>query len=93
MTTLESGAKGEEVKTLQKILKEQGVFKGAVRGNFLKLTRAAVVAFQQTHSGPKGKSPCGQTGWLTKTPGGHCRTSRTRWPRSQPSDMGARANR
>lgn len=54
MTTLEFGAKGEEVKTLQKILKEQGVFKGAVRGNFLKLTRAAVVAFQQTHSGPKG---------------------------------------
>ena len=53
MTTLEFGAKGEEVKALQKILKDQGVFKGAVRGNFLKLTKAAVVAFQQTHSGPK----------------------------------------
>ena len=53
MTTLEFGAKGEEVKALQKILKDQGVFKGAVRGNFLNLTKAAVVAFQQTHSGPK----------------------------------------
>ena len=56
MATLEYGAKGEDVKTIQSILKREGFFTGAVRGNFLELTKAAVVAFQQSHTGPQGKS-------------------------------------
>ena len=56
MATLEYGAKGEDVKTIQKILKREGFFTGAIGGNFLELTKAAVVAFQRSHTGPQGKS-------------------------------------
>lgn len=56
IATLEYGATGEDVKTIQGILKREGFFKGAVRGNFLDLTKAAVVAFQEAHNGPSGKS-------------------------------------
>lgn len=55
MNTLQYGDKGEEVKILQRILKEQGFFKGIIGGNFLKLTQEAVIHFQETHLGPDGE--------------------------------------
>jgi len=54
MTTLKHGNKGENVKAIQRILKANGFFTGAVRGNFGDLTQAAVVAFQKLHTGPAG---------------------------------------
>lgn len=54
--TLQSGDSGETVKTLQRLLKASGDFKGAVRGNYKKLTEGAVVAFQKRSVGPDGKS-------------------------------------
>lgn len=53
--TLSYGDKGAWVKVVQQLLKEQGFFKGSVRGNFLKLTRDAVLYFQHTHLGPIGE--------------------------------------
>jgi hypothetical protein len=55
MTTLQRGDKGEQVKRLQRILKEHGFFKGEIGGNFQALTSQAVLYFQQTHLGPDGK--------------------------------------
>lgn len=47
--TLSYGDSGEAVKKLQKRLKELGYFEGALGGNYLKLTRAAVEAYQQAN--------------------------------------------
>ena len=44
--TLQYGDKGEAVEKVQARLKELGYFSGTVGGNYLDLTRAAVVAFQ-----------------------------------------------
>ena len=56
MVTPEYGAKGEEVKTIQRILKRAGYFTGAIGGNFLKLTKAAVILFQESYNAPEGKT-------------------------------------
>ncbi len=56
MAALKFGDTGDDVKTVQRILKQEGFFTGAVRGNFLKLTKAAVTTFQKSHKGPQGKS-------------------------------------
>ncbi len=53
-TTLRYGDRDEPVKELQRLLQSQGFFKGAVKGNFLTLTREAVHYFQETHLGPDG---------------------------------------
>lgn len=45
---LEYGAQGEAVKKLQSRLQELGYFYGTIGGNYLDLTRAAVMAFQTT---------------------------------------------
>jgi len=55
MKILRFGDKGEEVKRVQEILKQQGFFKGEPLGNFQSLTLAAVKYFQSTHIGPDGK--------------------------------------
>jgi len=47
--TLSYGDSGEAVKKLQKRLKELGYFSGQIAGNYLKLTRAAVEAYQQAN--------------------------------------------
>lgn len=76
MKTLRYGDTGESVKDLQRILKSQGYFDGAIGGNFLQLTKAAVVHFQQTHQGENGGflSPDGivgpKTWWALKNPSG-----------------------
>ena len=44
--TLESGSKGDQVKTLQKRLKELGYYNGSVDGSYGDSTMAAVMAFQ-----------------------------------------------
>ena len=44
--TLKYGAKGEEVKVIQRRLKELGYFNGTIGGNYLTKTRAAVKDFQ-----------------------------------------------
>ncbi len=50
--TVREGDSGEDVKTLQRILKDHGFFDGmTVSGQFGPKTRSAVVAFQQTHIG------------------------------------------
>ena len=54
MKTLRYGAVGADVRKLQTLLKKHGYFDGSIGGNFLTLTKAAVVHFQQTHQGPKG---------------------------------------
>lgn len=56
MATLRYKNTGAQVKKLQRILKKHGYFMGSIGGNFLKLTRDAVVRFQMTHIGPDGKS-------------------------------------
>lgn len=55
MKTLRFQDRGEEVRVLQEKLSQQGFFRGAIKGNFLEQTRAAVLYFQQTHLGPDGK--------------------------------------
>jgi Phage tail lysozyme/Putative peptidoglycan binding domain len=52
---LQHGDRGEEVKRLQRILKEHGFFEGTIGGNFLDLTKAAVERFQAAHKGPHGQ--------------------------------------
>ena len=52
---LKYGDTGEHVKALQSILRSQGFFDGAIGGNFLRKTKAAVVYWQQTHVGENGK--------------------------------------
>ena len=52
---LKFGDKGPEVKRLQRILKKHGYFTGEPTGNFLKLTKDAVIRYQMTHLGPDGK--------------------------------------
>ena len=47
--SLKSGAKGQDVKTLQKRLKELGYFKSAVDGKFGRDTVNALKAFQEAH--------------------------------------------
>ncbi len=44
--TLENGSKGDQVKTLQKRLKELGYFNGSADGSYGEGTQAAVMAFQ-----------------------------------------------
>ncbi|MEK7530832.1 MAG: peptidoglycan-binding protein [Patescibacteria group bacterium] len=46
---LEIGARGDEVRALQTVLKRAGVFTEEVTGYFGTLTRAAVIAFQSAH--------------------------------------------
>lgn len=48
--TLENGSSGEQVKTLQKRLKELGYYQGNVDGNFGEGTETAVMAFQQNNN-------------------------------------------
>ncbi len=48
-TTLELGSEGDEVKALQKRLKELGYLKGSADGKFGVATEAAVIAFQQNN--------------------------------------------
>ncbi len=55
MRTLQFGDKGEDVRTLQRILQEQGFFHWYIGGNFLKRTKQAVIYFQETHLGPNGE--------------------------------------
>jgi hypothetical protein len=52
---LTMGATGTRVQALQIKLKAQGFFKGEPLGNYLEKTKAAVVAFQQTHLGPDNR--------------------------------------
>jgi peptidoglycan hydrolase-like protein with peptidoglycan-binding domain len=52
---LQYGDRGEPVKVVQRILRQQGFFKGAIGGNYLALTQQAVTYFQQTHLGPNGE--------------------------------------
>ncbi len=47
--TLEMGSEGDEVKALQKRLKELGYLKGSADGKFGVATQAAVIAFQQNN--------------------------------------------
>lgn len=54
MKTLKEGDDGDEVRVLQSLLRSQGHFDGAVKGNFGPLTKKAVIYFQMTHLGPKG---------------------------------------
>ena len=54
MATLQHGDSGEAVKALQQRLKELGYFRGAVKGNFLDLTREAVLLFQMQHDASDG---------------------------------------
>jgi hypothetical protein len=54
VAVLRSGDTGDLVKVVQTVLRSQGYFSGAIGGNFLEKTRAAVVYFQQTHLGPEG---------------------------------------
>ena len=56
MNLLQYGDKGDEVKILQRKLKDQGwFFDGDVRGNFLEMTENAVRDFQLTHLDSSGK--------------------------------------
>lgn len=47
---LKVGSTGEDVKTLQRILREKGFFKGEIGGNFYSLTESAVKRFQAAHN-------------------------------------------
>lgn len=55
--TLHYGDSGEDVKKLQKALRTLGYFDGNIGGNYLKLTRAAVKAFERDY-GYKQTSYC-----------------------------------
>lgn len=44
---LKYGARGDDVKELQRLLREIGLFGGAIGGNYLAITTAAVKAFQE----------------------------------------------
>jgi peptidoglycan hydrolase-like protein with peptidoglycan-binding domain len=76
MRTLNLGDSGEDVVVLQSILRSQGHFDGAVKGNFGPLTKKAVIYFQMTHLGPKGfpLAVDGQVGpdtwWALQNPSG-----------------------
>lgn len=48
--TLEDGSSGEQVKTLQKRLKDLGYYTGSVDGNYGDGTKSAVIAFQQRNN-------------------------------------------
>ena len=48
--TLEDGSSGEQVKTLQKRLKDLGYYTGNVDGNYGDGTKSAVIAFQQRNN-------------------------------------------
>jgi len=52
--TLQFGDSGPDVARVQNILKKEGHFKGACKGNFKILTDAAVKYFQSTHIGQDG---------------------------------------
>jgi len=83
--TLQLGDRGPAVKELQRLLKSQGAFRGAVKGNFLKLTDAAVRYFQETHIGPDGQflSVEGVVGpatwWALRNPSGRPQASNLAW--------------
>lgn len=53
--TLKRGSKGDDVKALQELLRNEGHFTGATDGDFGRKTEAAVVYFQQTHLGEDGQ--------------------------------------
>ena len=48
--TLEDGSSGDQVKTLQKRLKDLGYYDGSVDGNYGDGTKSAVIAFQQRNN-------------------------------------------
>ena len=48
--TLEDGSSGDQVKTLQKRLKDLGYYTGTVDGNYGDGTKSAVIAFQQRNN-------------------------------------------
>jgi peptidoglycan hydrolase-like protein with peptidoglycan-binding domain len=52
---LSYGMSGEDVKYVQTILQKEGFFSGTPLGNFKKLTKEAVLHFQNTHIGEDGK--------------------------------------
>ena len=55
MRPLQRGDAGDEVTALQRILQRAGLFRGTISGNFLDLTKEAVVGFQRLHNGARGK--------------------------------------
>ncbi len=75
------GDTGSEVKILQSILRSQGYFDGAVKGNFGPLTKKSVIYFQMTHLGPKGLplDVDGEVGsdtwWALQNPSGKSQSS------------------
>lgn len=81
MKTLKIGDNGDEVRVLQSILRSQGHFDGAVKGNFGPLTKKAVIYFQMTHLGPKGLplDVNGEVGpdtwWALENPSGKLQSS------------------
>lgn len=52
---LRRGMRGDDVRYMQTILQSEGYFEGTPLGNFLTLTRAAVVHFQTTHIDEDGE--------------------------------------
>ncbi|MCP5049707.1 MAG: peptidoglycan-binding protein, partial [bacterium] len=91
MNTLRYEEKGEEVKMLQRILKEQGFFKGDIDGKFFKDVKEAVLYFQKTHLGPDGEflvvdGIVGKaTWWALQNPVGEAQKSHL--PRSIPEGL------
>ncbi len=82
---LKYGDSGPAVKEVQRLLKAQGAFRGAVKGNFRKLTEEAVLYFQGTHLGPDGQfldvdgivGP--GTWWALRNPSGKGQASGLPW--------------
>lgn len=74
---------GDDVKELQRLLRSQGYFKGAIGGNFLSATKGALVDFQLGHLGPNGKPltvdgevwPGHGTEWALNNPSGQTQKS------------------
>ncbi|GAK53770.1 CHAP domain protein [Candidatus Moduliflexus flocculans] len=81
MNTLRSGDTGDEVKELQRMLQEQGFFKGEIDGKFLAEVKKAVIYFQETHVGSNGEfldvdGIVGQgTWWALRNPVGEAQKS------------------
>lgn len=57
---------GKDVRSLQSHLKKLGYFKGACKGNYLTLTRQAVIDFQLQHIDPQTKKPLDVDGIVGK---------------------------
>ena len=59
-TALKNGCEGDEVKVLQKLLKDKGVYDGPINGKFGPLTEEAVIRFQKS-SGLEADGVVGST--------------------------------